>query len=284
MREVAATSSGRRCCSPAARTRRAAAPGREGVPARPVPVPDRARRHRPQLPRGDRVPRPARWPSWASGWSWPRCRRRSTPAGWPIPGYGPRATGCRPRRCSTPSPSTASTACIGGARRDEDKARAKERDLLVPRRLRPVGAAQPAARAVAPLQRSRPPRRARARLPDLRLDRARRVALHRAPSGLELPSHLLRPPARGRRARGHARGRRAVDAARPDEEPVGRDVRYRTVGDMTAPARCASEAAGPSRRSSPRSAASRITERGATRADDRFSETAMEDRKREGYF
>ena len=31
-------------------------------------------------------------------------------------------------------------------------------------------------------------------------------------------------------------------------------------------------------------AASRITERGATRADDKFSEAAMEDRKREGYF
>ncbi len=31
-------------------------------------------------------------------------------------------------------------------------------------------------------------------------------------------------------------------------------------------------------------AATRITERGATRADDRFSEAAMEDRKREGYF
>jgi sulfate adenylyltransferase subunit 2 len=31
-------------------------------------------------------------------------------------------------------------------------------------------------------------------------------------------------------------------------------------------------------------AASRITERGATRGDDRFSEAAMEDRKREGYF
>ena len=31
-------------------------------------------------------------------------------------------------------------------------------------------------------------------------------------------------------------------------------------------------------------AASRITERGATRADDRFTEAAMEDRKREGYF
>ena len=31
-------------------------------------------------------------------------------------------------------------------------------------------------------------------------------------------------------------------------------------------------------------AAARVTERGATRADDRFSEAAMEDRKREGYF
>jgi sulfate adenylyltransferase subunit 2 len=31
-------------------------------------------------------------------------------------------------------------------------------------------------------------------------------------------------------------------------------------------------------------AASRLTERGATRADDRMSEAAMEDRKREGYF
>jgi sulfate adenylyltransferase subunit 2 len=31
-------------------------------------------------------------------------------------------------------------------------------------------------------------------------------------------------------------------------------------------------------------AGSRVTERGASRADDKFSETAMEDRKREGYF
>ncbi len=31
-------------------------------------------------------------------------------------------------------------------------------------------------------------------------------------------------------------------------------------------------------------AAARVTERGATRADDRFTEAAMEDRKREGYF
>ena len=45
---------------------RPAAPGREGVPPGALPVPDHARRHRPQLPRGDRVPRPPRRPSSAS--------------------------------------------------------------------------------------------------------------------------------------------------------------------------------------------------------------------------
>ena len=46
---------------------RAAAPGREGLPARAVPVPDHARGHGPQLPRGDRVPRPPRRRARASG-------------------------------------------------------------------------------------------------------------------------------------------------------------------------------------------------------------------------
>ena len=50
-----------------------------------------------------------------------------------------------------------------------------------------------------------------------------------------------------------------------------------------APARCASEAANVDE-VIVEIAASRITERGATRADDRFSDAAMEDRKREGYF
>ncbi len=50
-----------------------------------------------------------------------------------------------------------------------------------------------------------------------------------------------------------------------------------------APAR-SSRRRRPSTTSSPRSPPSRITERGATRADDRFTEAAMEDRKREGYF
>ncbi|MCZ3390163.1 MAG: sulfate adenylyltransferase subunit CysD [Actinomycetia bacterium] len=60
-------------------------------------------------------------------------------------------------------------------------------------------------------------------------------------------------------------------------------VRYRTVGDMTCTAAVESEADTLDKIIED-VAASRITERGATRADDRASEAAMEDRKREGYF
>ena len=60
-------------------------------------------------------------------------------------------------------------------------------------------------------------------------------------------------------------------------------VRYRTVGDMTCTAAVES-AAGTIADVIAEVAATRITERGATRADDKFSEAAMEDRKREGYF
>jgi sulfate adenylyltransferase subunit 2 len=69
----------------------------------------------------------------------------------------------------------------------------------------------------------------------------------------------------------------------PGEEPFRKSVRFRTVGDMSCTGAVASTA---------RSledvvaeiAATRITERGETRADDRISEAAMEDRKKEGYF
>jgi len=60
-------------------------------------------------------------------------------------------------------------------------------------------------------------------------------------------------------------------------------VRYRTVGDMTCTGAVQSSA-GTLDEVIAETAAARITERGATRADDAFSETAMEDRKREGYF
>jgi len=60
-------------------------------------------------------------------------------------------------------------------------------------------------------------------------------------------------------------------------------VRYRTVGDMTCTGAVESNAATVDDIIL-EVAASRLTERGATRADDRASEAAMEDRKREGYF
>jgi sulfate adenylyltransferase subunit 2 len=67
------------------------------------------------------------------------------------------------------------------------------------------------------------------------------------------------------------------------EEIFHCSVRYRTVGDMTCTAAVESHARTPDEVIS-ETAASRVSERGATRADDRFSEASMEDRKREGYF
>lgn len=69
----------------------------------------------------------------------------------------------------------------------------------------------------------------------------------------------------------------------PDEEPEELLVRFRTVGDAT----CTGAVESPAATAAEvivEVAASRITERGATRADDRISEAGMEDRKREGYF
>ena len=60
-------------------------------------------------------------------------------------------------------------------------------------------------------------------------------------------------------------------------------VRYRTVGDASCTGAVESTAATVEEVIA-EVAASRITERGATRADDKFTEAAMEDRKREGYF
>ena len=68
-----------------------------------------------------------------------------------------------------------------------------------------------------------------------------------------------------------------------DEPPFRASVRYRTVGDMTCTGAVRSEAAGLDDVIA-EIAATRITERGETRADDRVSEAAMEDRKRVGYF
>jgi sulfate adenylyltransferase subunit 2 len=69
----------------------------------------------------------------------------------------------------------------------------------------------------------------------------------------------------------------------PDEAPFSASVRFRTVGDMTCTGGVVSEAATIDEVVN-EIAATRVTERGETRADDRVSEAAMEDRKRVGYF
>ena len=118
------------------------------------------------------------------------------------------------RRCSTRSRTHGFDAAFGGARRDEERARAKERVFSFrdelgqwdPRAQRPGG--------LEPLQRPRPPRRERARVPALELDRARRLALHRA-RGARGAVDLLRPRARGVRARRDAARRvRVLEPAR----------------------------------------------------------------------
>jgi len=70
---------------------------------------------------------------------------------------------------------------------------------------------------------------------------------------------------------------------RAGETAQERTVRFRTVGDLTLTG-CVESGAATVDEIIDEIAVARITERGATRGDDRFSEAAMEDRKKEGYF
>jgi len=70
---------------------------------------------------------------------------------------------------------------------------------------------------------------------------------------------------------------------RDTETVETRQVRYRTVGDMSCTGAVESDATDVAAVIT-EVAATRVTERGATRADDRISEAAMEDRKKQGYF
>ncbi len=174
-------------------------------------------------------------------------------------------------------------AVFGGGRRDEEKARAKERVFSLrdefgqwdPRNQRPElwnlynG-------------RHRPGEHIRV-FPLSELDRAGHLAVHRR-GGASPSRRSTSPTGAGVPPRRHAARRRAdVTARGRTRRPFEATVRYRTVGDMTCTGARGVTAATPPRSSS-RRPRPRMTERGATRADDRFSEAAMEDRKREGYF
>jgi sulfate adenylyltransferase subunit 2 len=173
-------------------------------------------------------------------------------------------------------------AVFGGARRDEERARAKERVFSFrdefgqwdPKNQRPE---------LWNLYNTRIRRGEHIRVFPLSNWTELDVWHYIAREGLELPSIYF----------AHSRMVFERDGILlPDHEvvPRGADeplfearVRYRTVGDMTCTGAVESAAASVDDVIA-EIAATRITERGQTRADDRTSESAMEDRKREGYF
>jgi sulfate adenylyltransferase subunit 2 len=173
-------------------------------------------------------------------------------------------------------------AAFGGARRDEDKARAKERVLSFrdafgqwdPRNQRPELWQLYNTRV-------RPGEHLRAfPISDwTELDVWRYIAA----DGVALPalyfSHDREVVARD----GMLLATGPHTPPRPGETPFVETVRYRTVGDMSCTGAVRSIATTPFEVLEEVMVA-RLTERGATRADDKFSEASMEDRKREGYF
>jgi len=173
-------------------------------------------------------------------------------------------------------------AVFGGARRDEEKARAKERVFSFrdefgqwdPKNQRPE---------LWSLYNTRIHRGEHIRVFPLSNWTELDVWAYIEREGLELPSIYF----------AHERlvferdGMLYADnpfVTRGEDEPVfTATVRYRTVGDLTITGAVESTASTVAAVIA-EVAATRVTERGQTRADDRTSEAAMEDRKREGYF
>jgi sulfate adenylyltransferase subunit 2 len=173
-------------------------------------------------------------------------------------------------------------AAFGGARRDEERARAKERIFSFrddfgqwdPRRQRPE---------LWNLYNGRIKRGEHVRVFPLSNWTELDVWEYIREEGIELPSIYF---AHEREVFERDGMLYAVSEHVTQSEAEGTfvtSVRYRTVGDMTITGAVRSTAADVETVVT-EIAATRITERGETRADDRTSEAAMEDRKREGYF
>jgi sulfate adenylyltransferase subunit 2 len=173
-------------------------------------------------------------------------------------------------------------AAFGGARRDEERARAKERMFSFrddfgqwdPKRQRPE---------LWSLYNGRIRKGEHVRVFPISNWTELDVWQYIDAEGLEIPSiyfsHARPVFKRDGMLYAHNRYVELIDG----EQPFEAAVRYRTVGDMTCTGAVRSDAA-----TLPEVvaeiAATRVTERGETRADDRVTEAAMEDRKREGYF
>ena len=173
-------------------------------------------------------------------------------------------------------------AVFGGGRRDEEKARAKERIFSLrdefgqwdPRNQRPElwnlynGRHRPGEHVrVFPLSNW------------TELDVWRYIARER----IDLPSLYYAHDREVFERDGMLLAVSPVSRPRESEAVKTVQVRYRTVGDMSCTGAVASNASTVED-VVVEVAAARITERGATRADDRMTEAAMEDRKKEGYF
>lgn len=174
------------------------------------------------------------------------------------------------------------TAAFGGARRDEDKARAKERVFSFrdefgqwdPKNQRPELWA---------LYNGRIHAGESIRVFPLSNWTELDVWQYIAAEGLALPSIYYAHERVVFERDGMVYAVNEFCRPRAGEVTFTARVRYRTVGDATLTAAVVSEA-DTIEKVLVEVAGTRVTERGATRGDDRFSEAAMEDRKREGYF
>ncbi len=173
-------------------------------------------------------------------------------------------------------------AAIGGARRDEERSRAKERIFSFrddfgqwnPRAQRPE---------LWSLYNARVRKGEHVRVFPISNWTELDVWQYVSREGLELPSIYFAHEREVFRRDGMLYAVSPYVERLPGEEPFTASVRFRTVGDMTCTGGVLSEAQSIEEVVT-EIAATRVTERGETRADDRFSEAAMEDRKRVGYF
>ncbi|HZP73079.1 MAG TPA: sulfate adenylyltransferase subunit CysD [Gaiellaceae bacterium] len=173
-------------------------------------------------------------------------------------------------------------AAMGGARRDEERARAKERIFSFrddfgqwnPRAQRPE---------LWNLYNARIRKGEHIRVFPISNWTELDVWQYVARENLELPSIYYAHKREVFRRDGMLYAASEFVERMPGEDPFSATVRFRTVGDMSCTGGVISEAATLEEVVA-EIATTRVTERGETRADDRVSEAAMEDRKRVGYF
>jgi sulfate adenylyltransferase subunit 2 len=173
-------------------------------------------------------------------------------------------------------------AVFGGARRDEEKARAKERFFSFrdsfgqwdPKNQRPE---------LWNLYNGRHNKGEHIRVFPLSNWTELDVWRYIAREGIEVPSIYFAHEREVFARDGMLLGVTPYSMPEPSEPVMTKVVRYRTVGDASCTGAVESPATTPDEVIE-EVASTRITERGATRADDRTSEAAMEDRKKEGYF